>query len=160
VDIVVYKPAELTDADRASFVELVRAGGEVASQLLEKNIANAQALLFLTQLGQVRGVAAVKRPLPSYRMRVGKSANAELTDEDFPYELGYIFIVPEVRGQKLCGPLVAKALEVVSDSGVFATVRIDNQAMRASLLKAGFKPVGRPYRGRNSRILQVFIKQV
>lgn len=159
MNIVVYEPAELTDADRASFIELVRAGGEVGGQLLEKNIANAQALVFLRQEGQIRGIAALKRPLPSYRKRIGKSANAGLSDADFPYELGYIFIVPEARGQKLSGPLVAKALEIASGSGVFATARIDNHAMRAALLKAGFGPAGRPYRGRSSRILQIFIKQ-
>lgn len=157
--IVACKPADLTDAEHASFIELVRAGGEVGGQVLEKNIANAQALVLLRMEGEIRGIAAVKRPLPSYRKRIGKNANVELSDADFPYELGYIFIVPEARGQKLSGLLVAKALEIVSGSGVFATARIDNHAMRASLLKAGFGPAGRPYRGRSSRTLQIFIKQ-
>ncbi len=157
MNIVAYMPAELTDAARASFIELVCAGGEVGGQVLEKN--NAQALWLLRKEGQIRGIAAVKRPLTSYRKRIGKSANAELSDADFPYELGYIFIVPEARGQNLSGPLVAKALEIVSGSGVFATARIDNHAMRASLLKAGFGPTGRPYRGRSSRTLRIFIKQ-
>ncbi|MFZ5619324.1 MAG: hypothetical protein ACOZAA_18585 [Pseudomonadota bacterium] len=159
MNIVAHKPAELTDAERASFIELVRAGGEVGGQVLEKNIANAEALVLLWKEGQIRGIAAVKRPLPSYRKRIGRSANAELSDADFPYELGYIFIVPEARGQKLSGPLIAKALEIVSGSGVFATARIDNHVMRASLLKAGFGPAGKPYRGRSSRTLQIFTKQ-
>ena len=158
-EIVSCKPAELTDAERASFIELVLKGGEVGGHVLEKNIANAQALVFLRQEGQIRGIAAVKRPLPSYRKRIGKSANAELSDADFPHEIGYFYIVPEARGQKLSGPLVAKALEIVSGLGVFATTRIDNLAMRAALLKAGFGPAGRPYRGRGSRALQIFIKQ-
>ncbi|MBI3434924.1 MAG: hypothetical protein HY056_07575 [Proteobacteria bacterium] len=51
--VVACKPAELTDAERASFIELVRAGGEVGGQVLEKNIAYAQALVFLRQEGQV-----------------------------------------------------------------------------------------------------------
>ena len=157
--IVARKPVELTDEERESFVELVREGGEVASQVLERNIANAQALVLLKQEGQIQGIAALKRPLPSYRKRIGKSANVGLSDAGFPYELGYIFIVPEARGQKLCGLLVAKALEIASGFGVFATARIDNLAMRASLVKAGFAPVGKPYRGRSSRTLQIFIKQ-
>jgi len=158
VNIVAYKPSELTDAERAWFIKLVRAGGEVGGQVLEKNITNSQVLV-LREEGEMRGIAAVKRPLPSYRKRVGKSANAQLSDADFPYELGYIFIVPELRGQKLSGQLVAKALETVTVSGVFAAARIDNHAMRASLLNAGFGTTGRPYRGRSSRTLQIFIKQ-
>jgi len=159
VEIVAGKPAEFTDAERASFIELVRAGGEVGGQVLERNIASAQALVFLRQEGQVRGIAAVKCPLLSYRKRIGRSAKAELSDADFPYELGYIFIVPAARGQKLSGPLVAKALELVPGSGVFATARIDNRAMRAALLKAGFRTAGERYGGRGSRTLQVFVRQ-
>jgi predicted GNAT family N-acyltransferase len=159
VEIVAGKPAEFSDAERATFVELVRAGDEVDDHGLEKKIANAHSLVFLRQEGQVRGIAAVKRPLPNYRKRIGRDARVELSDADFPYELGYIFIVPEARGHGLSGSLVAKALELVPDSGVFATARIDNQAVCAALRKAGFGLAGEPYGGRGSRTLQIFVKQ-
>lgn len=119
LEIVAGAPAEFTDSELGSFLDLVRAGGEVADQVLESNIENAKALVFLRQKGQARGIAALKHPLLIYRKRISKIANAEISEVNFPYELGYIFIVPEARGKKLSSRLIAKSLELVPGSGVF-----------------------------------------
>lgn len=157
-DIIVGAPTEFTQAERDTFIQLVCAGGEVGNQLLGRNVANAKALIFLKQNGQYAGVAALKNPLKTYRNGIARCANAEILEREFPYELGYIFIVEESRGLRLSGPLVAKALALVPEAGVFATMRVDNHAMRATLCKAGFKPAGKPYDGRDGRSLQIFVR--
>lgn len=155
---VVGTPGEFTDAERAAFSEFVRAGGEVGGNVLEKNIANAKALVMLKRAGAILGVAALKRPQASYRKRISDEAGAEIAAESFPYELGYIYVLPAARGRKLSHRLVAAALELSDGAGVFATTRTDNPAMFAALAKSGFEMVGEAYRGRGTRTIQLLVR--
>jgi len=159
LEIIAGEPAEFTDAERASFVQLVREGGEVDGRVLENNVENAKVLVFLRRGDQINGIAALKRPFDSYRERVSASAKVEIDETNFPYELGYVFITEEARGQRLSGVLVVEALNLVLGSGVFATARTDNRAMLATLENAEFKPEGEPYRGRDSRMIQIFVRR-
>ena len=158
-DIVAAPPADFSDAERAPFRALVRAGGEVGGPALETNITTAKALVMLGQEGELLGVAALKRPQASYRKRIAAKANADLAGSSFPYELGYIFIVPEAQGRKLSHRLVAAALEQADGAGVFATARTDNAAMLATLAKAGFETAGEAYRGRGNRMIRLLVRQ-
>lgn len=157
-DVVVGAPADFTQAERDTFIQLVRAGGEVGGTVLEQRVSDAKALIVLRLDGQISGIAALKTPAESYRKRISKSARAELPAAAYPYELGYVFIVESARGQKLSGKLVTNALAGVVDTGVFATARTDNDAMNAALCKAGFVKAGEPYLGRNKRHLHIFVR--
>lgn len=138
------KPSNLSATDSTRFRELVIEAGEVVGMTLATNIDNAR-------------VAALKRPQDSYRQKIAKLANVDLARSAWPYELGYIYIEPELQGCGLSHRLVAAALEHRDYAGVFATVRADNQRMRATLEKAGFKPAGVHYEGLQGGLIGVLI---
>lgn len=82
--------------------------------------------MVIKDAGTIRGVAALKRPQASYREKIAKRAQIDLTQSTWPYELGYIYIEPELQGRGLSHRLVAAALKHRDNTGVFATVRADN----------------------------------
>jgi len=95
---IVVQPGSFSDADRVAFIELVRAGGEVSDVVLARNVKNAKALVLLRGEDGLKGIAALKNPLASYRKRISGSSGFKVDASSFPYELGYIFIVPEACG--------------------------------------------------------------
>jgi len=159
MNIVAAEPKGFTDGDRNSFKALVEKGEEVAYDVLATNIENAKALVFGRIEGKVRGVAALKCPLASYRKRIEDKADFPLDEGKFPYELGYVFLAPEARKKGLSHCLIAAALEHAGGAAVFATARIDNDRMLTALAKAGFKRVGRDFPGRGTRIIRLLIRQ-
>ena len=157
--IIAGEPTKFTKADRETFVRLVRLGDEVATGALKQNVENAEALVFLKEEGLIRGIAALKLPQESYRERIGKKTKFNLGDTEFPYELGYIFIVEEARNQGWSRRLVKKAIECALGSAIFATIRTDNDPMLRSLRSLGFEAAGEPYQGRNMKHLQVYVSK-
>lgn len=151
-------PQEFSDDDRAVFGKLVQEGGEVDSNVLAMNIKCAKALVVGRCSDDILGIAALKRPQASYRKRIGNQAGADLAEEIFPYELGYIYLRPEMRGKGRSRCLVAHALDHADGAGVFATARVDNIAMVRTLERMGFRSVGEDYNGRYARIIRTFIR--
>lgn len=158
IELIAGLPADFTTDERARFQELVANAGEVVSKVLTTNIANARVLVMLKQHGVVQGTAALKRPQDSYRAKIMKQASVALSRLDCPYELGYVFIGPNLQGHRLSHRLVSEALAHSDGAGVFATVRTDNAAMLATLFNAEFAVVGQPYLGQQGRMIGVSIK--
>lgn len=151
-------PQAFPGADRARFRDLVVKGGEVVGTALTTNIANARALVMLRHEGTIRGIAALKRPQVGYRNKMVYGSDYPLGETEYPYEFGYAFIEPVLQGQGLSHALLARTLDQSDGAAIFATVRMDNAAMRAALAKAGFVPVGRPYKGRQERMIGVLVR--
>lgn len=158
VEIIARTPDTFSDSDRTRFRDLVIEGGEVGGAVLEGNIANARVLVTLWAHGAMRGVAALKRPLDSYRAKVAGKTGVALPKPEIPYELGYIFIQPDLRGGGRSHRLVGEALAHADGVAIFATVRTDNGAMRATLGKAGFTAIGKPYPGQENREIGLLIR--
>jgi len=158
LDITAATPDRFSQDERDLFGALVREAGEVGESALATNIRTAKALVFGRLAGKVLGIAALKRPQLSYRKRIGGKAGVDLGPASYPYELGYVFLLPEAQGKKLSHGLVAAALACADGAAVFATARADNAAMLAALAKAGFKQAGHDYRGRGTRIIRLLVK--
>lgn len=158
VQINAATPASYSGSERARFRDLVIEGGEVGGVVLDGNIANARVLVTLWADGVMRGVAALKRPRDSYRDKVADWTGVALPKPEIPYELGYIFIQPDLRGGGRSHRLVAEALAHADGAAMFATVRTDNGAMRATLGKAGFTAVGKPYPGQENRVIGLLMR--
>lgn len=141
------EPAFISEKDRTRFRDLVVEAGEVVGAALAANIAKARALVVAREAGTICGVAALKRPQGSYRQKIAKQAQVDLAQCAWPYELGYVYIEPKLQGRGLSHRLVAAALKHRDGAGVFATVRVSNRRMRATLEKAGFAPAGETYEG-------------
>lgn len=136
-------PEECSPGELAQFVELVRAGGEVANKGLEDRIRGAASLIFLKNL---QAIAALKNPSAAYREKVSRMAAIPLEAADYPYELGWVFVTPSARGLGYSRDLVRAAVEQAHNAGIFATSRENNEPMHRALAKFGFKKVGVPYK--------------
>ena len=158
LDITAAAPDGLSQDEHTLFGALVQQAGEVGGNGLATNIRTAKALVFGRLAGKVLGIAALKRPQASYRTRIGGKAGVDLGPAHYPYELGYVFLLPEAQGKKLSHGLVAAALTCADGAAVFATARTDNAAMLAALAKAGFKQAGQDYRGSGTRMIRLLVK--
>jgi hypothetical protein len=137
--VVVRSPDEFGDREIDDLVAFVLAGGEVSPRGLRDRVMKAHCLAFMRRDGCLLGVAGLKRPEPSYRARVAKSAGVPLPRESFEFELGWVFILPSARGAKLSFPLCESVVRGAADgAGVFATSRANNAGMHATLQKLGF----------------------
>jgi len=101
MDIAAAAPDGFSEGERVLFSALVRQGGEVGENTLATNLKAAKVLVFGKIAGEVLGIAALKRPQASYRNRIGGKAGVEIGPAGYPYELGYVFLLPEAQGKKL-----------------------------------------------------------
>ena len=160
ISVAARKPRECHDTEIADFMALVMAGGEVTPNGLEGRVRSAACLAFLTIGCCLSGVAALKRPEASYRKRVAAGSGIALPEAELPYELGWVFVMPNARGRGFSADLTRAALSGADDDGVFATSRTENDAMHATLAKFHFTIAGRPYpSGRGGHRLQLFVRR-
>lgn len=159
VHVVGRKPSDCNETEIGDFMSLVLAGGEVTATGLEGRIRAATSLVFLNVGCCFCGVAALKRPEESYRKRIASSSGVSLPLEQFPYELGWVFVMPSSRGRHFSLDLAREAIASAGCAGVFATSRTDNPNMHATLAKLQFVPIGKSYRsGRGGYQLQLFVR--
>ncbi|TPG56584.1 GNAT family N-acetyltransferase [Sphingomonas glacialis] len=151
-------PEDFSDAERERFFDLVVAGGEVGGAVLATNIAEARILVMLIDAGIVCGIAALKRPRSSYRDKTSAKSETNLDAAAFPYELGYVYVLPSHQGKGYSHRLIAAALDHSDGVGVFATVRMDNGRMRATFEKAGFVAAGKTYPGRHQQAIGTLLR--
>lgn len=146
----VRKPSDCSDDKIDEFVELVSMGGEVAAGVRDR-IMRAKALGFVEYSGAPVGVAAIKRPLKSYKKKVFASSKSELDIDAFSYELGWIYLKENHRGKGLITPLVQEMLETLGAKPIFATTRSSNVVMQQILEHFEFTRSGSPYRSSQKR---------
>src|SRR5712692_4061160 len=127
---------------------------------LENRIRSAVRLIFLSVCCCLCGVAALKRPERRYRKDVSSKSGIPLPEAEYPFELGWVFVMPSARGRRFSLDLTQAALSAAGTAGVFATSRTDNIPMHAVLTKFGFVPAGHPYPStRGSHQLQLFVRR-
>lgn len=147
-------PIACTEAERSEFEHLVRLGFDGSDAGLPGRIRRARWLAFHYATGDtVAAIAALKAPSESYRDVVFKQANARVRPAVYELELGWVFVLPEHRGNgigmRLCRHLLARA----PTSAVFATTRPNNTPMIRILIGLGFTQVGTPYPRRNEELV-------
>jgi len=157
--VVVQSPGAFGEPEIQDFIAMVRAGGEVGDAVLEENVRKAECLVVVRQDSCLVAVAALKNPKASYRKSICTKARVALDAYDFPFELGYIFVLPSARnrgvGLKLCNVALASA----KGKGVFATARTNNDGMHVILPKVGFSKEGKRYASaRGGHQLQLFLR--
>lgn len=91
-------------------------------------------------------MAALKNPDEAYRHRVFRKAEACLDAADFDFELGWVMVRPDCRGNRLTERMLRVLLKEVGARNVYATSRIDNDPMRRTLFRFGFQSEGTHYR--------------
>lgn len=139
--VTVKRPVDCDATEIEAFVDLVVSGGEVDADGLPGRVRRAKFLAFLREGERLIGVAGLKLPSKNHRGEVAAAAGHELPGTRFAYELGWVFVDPASRGGKsllLCGALV----EAAAGQGIFATSRVDNPWIHATLKKLGFRQEG------------------
>lgn len=140
------QPIACTEGERREFARLVCQGFDVAAEGLDGRIRDAKWLAFYYATGDTLGaVAAIKAPNERYRDDVFKKADAPVSPSDYKLELGWVFVVPAHRGNRIAESLCQLLLARVPTSCVFATTRTNNISMIRILLALGFARAGRPY---------------
>jgi GNAT superfamily N-acetyltransferase len=157
--LIAQPPQAFTETEIHDFLAMVRAGEEVGGAVLERNVRNAKCLVVARQRLCMVGVAALKNTQPSYRKTIKTKAGVAVEAGDFPFELGYIFVLPSARRQGVAVKLCRTALVAADGKGVFATTRSNNHGMNKILAMFSFKKAGRPYASaRGEHQLQLFVR--
>jgi GNAT superfamily N-acetyltransferase len=157
--VIAQPPRDFAEPEIQDFIALVRAGGEVGDAALEENVRNAECLVFVRQTSCLVAVAALKNPKASYRKNIHTKAGVAVNSDSFPFELGYIFVLPSARNQGIGAMLCESALSPAGERGVFATARTNNDGMNVILPKFNFSKAGEPYTsGRGDHQLQLYLR--
>lgn len=138
-------PASCSEAELREFEELAISAGKVTSAGLAELVRRARLLAFLRDSGRLIGVAGLKCPRNSYRQRVSERSGVQLLADIYPYELGWVSVLPTEEGgqsKRLCEPLISQ----VPGEGMFSTTGMRNEKMRARLGKMGFVEVGKTWK--------------
>jgi hypothetical protein len=145
--------------EKTALARLVLKAGEVAAAGLPQRVEEAVALAFLRSERGLVGVGGLKRPEKNYRERVSRSSKIALLEDDFPFELGWIYAEKEARGGA-SRSLSEALLPFAAGRGVFATSRVNNPWMHATLLALGFARVGAEWpSGHNPANLALFTRE-
>ncbi|TAH39865.1 MAG: N-acetyltransferase [Gammaproteobacteria bacterium] len=159
--VSVNKPSALSPTEIQDFVALVLAGGEVMAHGLEDRVKAAAHIAFLREGKCLLGVAGLKLPSQNHRSEVEGGSRAALGAQEYPFELGWVFVLPSARGRKLSLPLCSAVVEAAQGRGIFATSRATNIGMHKTLTKIGFTRVGVEWPSRqNQGQLALFVRNV
>jgi hypothetical protein len=146
-------PTCYSEKELKAFEKLVREGGEVISQGLTERIRGAAVLIMLRRLDKLVGIAALKRPEATYRTSIAEKCGADVNVDAYPYELGWMYVIPSEKGNKHSYRLMDAALRAGGDAGIFATTRTD------ILPCYKFFPAGVPYRSSRGKYhLALFLR--
>lgn len=152
------EPHACTENERREFARLVRQGFASADERLEGRIRDAKSLAF--HYGgddELLAVAALKSPAEEYRDDVFRNAGVHVSSADYEHELGWVFVVPACRGNRIAETLCRRLVASVPGSCVFATTRPDNVSMIRILLALDFVRTGKPYPHRDE-VLVLFLR--
>jgi predicted GNAT family N-acyltransferase len=159
--IVIKRPSDCSEAELQDFAALILAGGEVTAVGLDARIKKAEALVFLSQNDCLKGIAAVKNPEQNYKSGVFQKARASVQSDEFPFELGWVFVLPSSRGAGFSHRLVQAALGATGGRAIFATSRSDNTPLHKVLNAYGLSKNGGEYAStRGNQNLALFVSNV
>jgi len=148
------EPSACSEGERRAFARLVRQGFATANEGLESRVRDAKWLAFYyAPGGRLEAVAALKAPTERYREEIFRRADAPGNPSDYPIELGWVFVVPARRGNRVAESLCRQLVERVPACGVFATTRTDNASMMRILNALGFARAAAPYPWRNEELV-------
>jgi GNAT superfamily N-acetyltransferase len=147
MQVILKSPSVCTEHQLITFAEMVEEGGEVASHGLKDRINNAFKLLFVMDHGLCVAVGALKNPSDTYKSAVFEKAGIQEFADRYQYEFGWVYVRHQFRNKGYGSVVVKAAMEYASTmgTGVFATTREDNHAIRSLNSKSGLTQIGSTY---------------
>ena len=157
--IILRSPEIVSDGELGDFVSLVRAGGEVNADGLEDRVCKAEHLVFLRVENCLAGIGALKNPLATYRKKIAHLSETGLPVSSYPFELGWVFVLPSFRERKLGKRIVEAIVDSAKGAGIFATSRAENVRMHSALGASGFLEAGEAFKSpKGDYKLQLFLR--
>lgn len=140
------------------FFAVIRLTGEVQEAGLVDRIKRAELLAIQRNANKIVGIVALKVPDKGYRQHVEASAEFDLPEAKYPYELGWAYVDPSVRQQQIASTLCTALIADRSTACIFATTRTNNAGMQRVLEKVGFQKVGKSYQSkRGDHTLMLYV---
>ena len=155
MDAAVKKPSECTIAELDEFEKMVIAGGEVTPHGLRQRIEKAAVLVFIND-GGCLAIGAIKKPNKGYKDGVFSKAGVADKSKEFSYELGWLYVKPEARGNGLGHSLMRAVIKYLGDSGCYATTRENNASMHHLFSQYNFYRLGNAYPSDNGYSLVLY----
>jgi hypothetical protein len=154
--IIIKRPKLCGQDELLKFKNLVLEGGQVNAERLDEKIKDCEYLGFCYVGNELASIAAIKNKESSYFIGLCAKASAEAPKEIPHYELGYCFTNHHHRGKKFSSTLNDRILEAVKGESVFATT--GNPIMIHYFESRGFDLIGKPYKGKFSPLIYLFVK--
>jgi len=150
---ILRQPNTSTEEQRREFAQLIRQGFETAGAGLDNRICAAKCLAFhYPTRDKLAAIAALKSPNVQYRHDVFSKAGSPESCADYKVELGWVYVEPAYRGNRIATKLCEQLLSRAATDCVFATTRTNNAPMGRILLTFGFANVGTPYIRRGEQL--------
>ena len=141
------EPGDLSEAERAACVAIIKAGGAVRRGSIADEIAAARLLSVVRLSREIVGVGAIKRIRQSYAEKIASRSRVSFPPET--PEVGYVAVDPNHRGNGLSHRLMEEL--VARHSGpLFATTSSDR--MIATLQAVGFAQKGHEWPGQHTQL--------
>jgi GNAT superfamily N-acetyltransferase len=154
----VFLPSDCTAQALADFENLVVEGGAVNPEGLGQRIRNASRLLLLRASGgQLIGAGALKHPRPEYRNKVFADAQATVSADEYPVELGWVVVAKSYQGRRLSTRIVGELLPFARNENIFATTRADERVLSFAF-DYGFKINGKPFPSGHGHDLVLYLR--
>ena len=158
--MIEYKqPDQLRPDEINQFVEFVKEYGHIPNiNNIRTGVRNAEVLFRKFNGSTLLGIAAVKRPLASYKKRIFTSVGSRYDYKSFALELGYIAVRPDHTGRGIGDSLIKIAVVRIANRAAFATSRESNNWTSKHLAKYGFVQEDKSY-GEGSDKFLLFIRK-
>jgi GNAT superfamily N-acetyltransferase len=128
------------------------------AQLIQRAWRNGSRLLFLwASDDQLVGAGALKHPRPEYRNKVFADAQASLSADEYPVELGWVVVAKLYQGRRLSTRIVGELLAFAKNENIFATTRADERVLSFAF-DCGFKINGKPFPSGNGYDLVLYLR--
>lgn len=162
MEIVCRAPNKVESDCAALFKRFVLATGEVSSHTFPYLYEQALVVCFAKAGEGMAGVGAIKRPSDVHRDGVFKKAKATVSSKPFVYELGWFHVLRRYKGQHISSRMVEALMPWADGASIYATSRVNNNAMHAALIKhGGFVPEGVDYPSNRRRVsIRLFTRLV
>jgi hypothetical protein len=146
--------SDLSDAELATCLEIIKNGGAVAVDL--KKLRSAQVLAVAKNNGEIVGVGTIKEIRPRYACSIARKSG--VTFPSFTPELGYVAVDSNHRLNRLSHRIVAE-LTSKHEGALFVTT--SDEAMRRVLTKAEFKQQrGKEWKGKRGDSVSLWLKGI